>query len=1487
MLTILKAVLRFIKFSKLSFIGLFFLVFFSSLTFNTLNNLTLNLSNSLKNISNEGNLHDFVINENYKKSNVVFSLKKIIYLNNENFIQENGNINAKIVYNNNFKTNEILFELDKTTIKNGELAWDEASFFVYDLFEKNKLSKDDHEKFLNFLKFKLNLTTTDQINFKADSDFLKKIKSLLTTQSNNLNKFINEIYQKNYLKILKENNLKVRKFNSININNTNQNVFFKLVESNPSYEINKLVIFDGHNLTKSRKKFFENFNSFNKEDFINNKSLSRNLIPFLARAKWSNNNNFSELNNFILKNKNFNPYEFNEKIIKDKKIIDQLEIVKKIIDQKGIIDKGYSVNFIYNDGVPVSGFIEDFNSYQIVISPNYFKKLNKKPIELKLWEKHINDTQSDFISWIKSLPEENIILIDKQEFVVFGSGISPDFMYPVLSFQNIVPNQEKEQVAFTTVSGLEKLIDSFKLNETENFLVGKFDKNKKNWKKQLENINNISLRYMSWPSNIKAAYLYNDLSNIFTPSALRVQFIPNIIKIISNASYFLTIFIILLSLVICIVVIQKFIEFNKNNLGVMQANGYSKFEIIFGISVLISIPIIFSTINGYIIGFLFQPQAIKILNNFWTLPTQISPFSFLILGSLVFLILLLFLIVTILFCLHLLKGETSEFMKDDSKYKPGILFKFIKLFVKKINIISKLRIFVAFSSISKLLLLSLMSTLFITALNFSLNIIYSFKNSIVKTYENKNYNYELDLITPTLQSGQYYAVPYNRQGSTLNKKIYFNNQDTLISSNNNVFEIPESNWVSQQYFNNKSFEKYKIENSKNYNSLFIENLKKFGNYQIISLNDQSNSKKDIFYLKNKSVNKAFVDLELGVGSLSANAWKLASQLLPPNNVNYINDAFKNLFSNATLNKNNKKKFNFSNLINNEKNYYDWIRTFFSSLAIRKKNSNKTPKKISFKDNSSNNLSNNELEETKIINEQEIKNYDFIFLNKNESAQDEFFNYYFILNNNKVVDIADISPAYLNLLYQLNSDEELDDYSYSINFGKLILNYSKSNNKIFDSPYTYIDFKINELNHKPIKIEKNFKSISLNKNSKNIDLVNENNKKINSKINDAKIKQKLINNEMHFVYPIIVNSFVKRVYNIKKNDLIKIEILNSADRFSRKHFDKKNPIAFFEVIDITSTFNGPEFYTNQFDANKILGLTINNIKPTTPKSKQEIKDWIEWNTLEYDFKEDNNDLNLEKKEIFEIVNNISRENFDISKSGFNGLFSKSPLDLKQVTGGLSLYSLSGIYLAVDKFSPNDKLLNEILDNDDNLKKIIAKIGFLDLVHDKKLVIDEITKIFGESSVFSIITNAKSRNTIINVFSVLDTSLTTIQNIVLFSIISITILIIGIISSIIIRDSIKPASILKSLGMPDRINISTFLSIYFFVFFIGIILSIPLSIFITFIYSKVILELTGMILSFNLVWWHYFVTLISIFLLFSISYWTAWSKISDVNLPDSIK
>lgn len=1497
MKTIIKAILRFFWQSKLSFIGLFLLIFFSSATFTTLNNTTINLQSSYEKVAVGGNLHEFVINENFR-----YGEGKYVLNNNDDVGTVNiVNIEKTMNTSKSDYTYLTTFNLNSNLIENGDYAWTYAYKEIYDNYKLGNIDgQDDYSGFSTFLSFQTIITTQrndiNLTNWNNDDTFKNAAINIVANKKIELDEYVKQKYKQIYInKIESDYGVSVRNFNSLNINNTKQNIFFKIIETSTDYDIDKVVVYSGNNVSKPWNMDFSLYNTYTQKDYEDNKELSRELVPYLYRAEWSDSTiSFDELLNYVNNNENYNPYtNLNGSIyVVDSKIKSQSIILKSILDSKGVASKGYTVSFNYSKAglIPVSGNLEDFTSYEIILSPQYMDKLNKKSISYNEWTKHKSDKQKDFDNWLKTIPDENKINIDNQEFIIVGSGVSPDFMYPILSFENVIPNNQTEQIVYTNSSGYTKMVDSFRGNEQESFLVGIFNQPKSEWNTILNSINSITANYMGWPSNINAAYLYNDITNTFSPTALRLQFIPNIVKTITTVSFFLTSFIVLLSVFISIVIIQRFIQINRNSLGIMQANGYKKWEIILGVCILISIPVGIATILGYTIGFSVQGKAIQLLSNFWTLPTSIEPFSLLVMLPLLFIAIILFVLITISFTWFSLRGETAEFMKDDAKYKSSKISSLIKKSFSKFNIMVRFRAAIAFTSLWRVILLSIMSAGLMMSLTFSLDVLNTFTYAANKTYGTKNYNYSLNLFTPTLQAGQYYAVPYQSQGATIDKSYYFN-VTPIEYSDSDIATLTTDQYISQLYFDSGSnYAKYISKSNKNYNAVFANNVLQYGNYHLVSQADLSEQNTEIMYLKNKSTSKAFVNLVLGIGNLSTNPWDLGIRLMPPNNANYANQAFEKLFSQALSDNENFINIGFKpNTTNNNHSimfqdqefetntFYEYIKYFSKAYAVLKEGvleSDEVPK--------IDGISN-----ITILTSEEILNKDSIFYDEIDSNKNNQYDYYLQFDNSKItgngssIIKTETNINFLNLLYEIYKTKIFQNNTYSINYGKLVVGSEEIDSKLFlDSQYTYVDFNIIENNNKPKSVQDNFNAIGILKNDERMKIVNKNNELISSKLwtyqtNDAN------------TYPIIINEYVSEVYDISIGDTLKVSINNSADRYSRKYFNKNNPVVNFKVIDITTTYQGPEFFISQYDANKMLGLTINNVKPKVPTSADQISEYVRWDDdfIEYDygnnFQYPNNTQYVPKKV-------PTKEEFALNNSGFNGVFSNSIANLREVTAGVSLYSPSGIYPGADKIDKNNATIAKVMSIKENLDQTILTTGFIDLADKSwEVVIDKIANIFGSSASFSIVSSATSKNASLNILNTISETANNIQNIVLAILIIISVVIVVVISSIIINDSMKLAAILKCLGLADRNNALSFLSVYFPVFVIGLIISIPLSMLVSFVYIQTILGFSGILLIINPIWWHYLLAGLGVIFIFAISYWTAWNKISKMNLTTSIK
>jgi putative ABC transport system permease protein len=59
------------------------------------------------------------------------------------------------------------------------------------------------------------------------------------------------------------------------------------------------------------------------------------------------------------------------------------------------------------------------------------------------------------------------------KYLITGIGISPDFIYPIVSLNHLTPNSIRECINYVNDLGYSRIYDSFRSNAQENYLVCK------------------------------------------------------------------------------------------------------------------------------------------------------------------------------------------------------------------------------------------------------------------------------------------------------------------------------------------------------------------------------------------------------------------------------------------------------------------------------------------------------------------------------------------------------------------------------------------------------------------------------------------------------------------------------------------------------------------------------------------------------------------------------------------------------------------------------------------------------------------------------------------------------------------------------------------------------------------------------------------------------------------------------------------------------
>ncbi|MCQ2747857.1 MAG: FtsX-like permease family protein [Mycoplasmoidaceae bacterium] len=132
---------------------------------------------------------------------------------------------------------------------------------------------------------------------------------------------------------------------------------------------------------------------------------------------------------------------------------------------------------------------------------------------------------------------------------------------------------------------------------------------------------------MIYPEGTKSVYFATDASNLLNASGYRVSYIPNLVSVINTVTTLLFSFIGILCLIICFVIIKRYVENNRVNIGIMRANGITKGKIAASLLPFALIPSIVGGVGAYIVGLLLQAAALTLFKKYWMLPTPLIGFD--------------------------------------------------------------------------------------------------------------------------------------------------------------------------------------------------------------------------------------------------------------------------------------------------------------------------------------------------------------------------------------------------------------------------------------------------------------------------------------------------------------------------------------------------------------------------------------------------------------------------------------------------------------------------------------------------------------------------------------------------------------------------------------------------------------------------------------------------------------------------------------------
>ncbi len=1094
----------------------------------------------------------------------------------------------------------------------------------------------------------------------------------------------------------------------------------------------------------------------------------------------------------------------------------------------------------------------------------------KQPQKFKLPndEKNKNQHHETMHENWKGIDKKYLCNCSNFDFIIIGCGITPDFIYPSIDLTKLIANPRKDCLMYLNDGGFKQLQLAHVNAPIENFVVCKFlphvsDEQKR---KIVEDIRDLSKKYMVFPDGVNNVFFNDDKSNQLNANTFRITYLPSIIKLFKIVSYIICAFILLLTVIICIIIVKYYVDSNKVNIGILLANGIKKGKIIFSLLPFVWVPSVVGGVGAYLFGLFMQIVGLKLFKNYWFLPTKLISFNYITMLLCICFPFVLFSLTSFFSTLKMLNLRLTYLLNKQSGFKGSLFSRIAKIPFSHFGIMTRFRIASAFSSFWRLLILSATISITMSGTVFSVATLGKIDESNKLNSNQFKYKYAIDLVTPTASGGNYNTFNFcndNEVGffQTDSNKFIFNTMVNQVEIDPQYYpELTKpyySNQLNSRYEKNEIsggvadrmfdilysddsmdyFWAYSMQsNDSKYTYLNLiksapndNNEKKtttaIGSLALFNEGDQIGKDIDLFYLQNKSISKLALDHDLGHNSIyMQNPWKTAISMMPLNYQNLADKSFNELIQKVG------QKIYDDPKNKNPKWYQPW--------EIGK--DIKVPERFANKPENA---------------------YEWFIEKDGDKYKLSTENKRFAITSTSNANMA-FNPYFIKLLQTIYSDPELSKGEFAINYGSIPLNFANENNENADETYTYIDISIDN-------VKESLRVLGIKDNSKHVELYDHDNNDLLKKLHGYKQKNKDL-------YPLVINAYISFKNNWKVGDIITFKPQNAVDRFLKQ----RNSEMKFEIIGIAKSTANALFFTTQYFANKILGLPDGQNWNKTHKymlwtDKDNHNEWqtksaivdLASNSEYLDIYVFNpNEGKFEKLDLSTLNDNekakFKNKHLNDIPIGFNGVFTKSKI-IDSYLRSISLYSPSGLYPATSSFVSEISDTGDFFDilNKDKSGHNLALANFVTGLNNEKIVelirnksvneefsdpkiiqnfCEQIANVYGKTAAITTIKTADDLTTLGTIFNGLMDLFNLIQAIVVAIFFPIAILIVMVISSLLIKQNQKYAIMLKSLGYSDLQNAKNILSLYVPVSIIGIFVSIPFTMLLATSYQKLILN-----------------------------------------------
>lgn len=438
--------------------------------------------------------------------------------------------------------------------------------------------------------------------------------------------------------------------------------------------------------------------------------------------------------------------------------------------------------------------VNDNRAYVIKINEAFLKANHKE-----VYTGKIGQTSEEIEQQIASLDPKYILEAAGLKYIIVGTDFTADYLYPVFDEKNLQVDPTNQVLGYVNKWGFDKARYSFRTTPIKSYLLIQLQPGA-SFSQFKQDVDKMITQNFG-ESKLERVYGATQVDFLNPERSLRISVATQIINGFQTVNVYLTLFLSILVIFAVAFITKRFISQNNKILGLLRAQGYTLFEIatsFIAISFFISF---IGGILGFIVGFFLKIPVINLISGFWEFDVSLfsfEPITFVVSILAPFVILTLLVYATIFW---ILRQKPSMLLSGMSEVNTSRFAQKIGKTFMKTGVTTKFSISLVVNSIWKLVSLIVSIVLVQFILIFSLSSQNIFNNAINKTYENRHYNYKVNLFTPTREGGP--IVPYDPKNVANSLYVPSGDVGEINQSASTYFEPGQATVMGSKHQNGK------------------------------------------------------------------------------------------------------------------------------------------------------------------------------------------------------------------------------------------------------------------------------------------------------------------------------------------------------------------------------------------------------------------------------------------------------------------------------------------------------------------------------------------------------------------------------------------------------------------------------------------------------------------------------------------------------------